>query len=562
MTHFGGRTSGRYSLRRQHRTAASTTSTEQQQQQRRRQLRSNRSNHHHHHLYKEEEVEDGDDEVVLVVTDRLESQQQRKDQWIQITASTQEELDEDDHRRLHHHHVVVTEESSLSDHSHSYPSIMARRRCPKINQKSNPTNTNNRSTMQYELRGLKTITTTTNNEYQKSKRTRKATQFYLPSSLPSPVKTQPAAARKLAVVRMATNKKHINKPTNQEKQQISASKKRPFSALNDDKADDDGRHSRRIANESIRHKHPTTIATADTTISSLQSTTTRSSSSCFQLPYETLLEEYQQKATEGSYETVFFGPTIESAVEAIENQLAIMKEQKRKYPSRYRELDKVDDLEVVADLRDYKKSLRSFPIHEAQEKLALEKERQEYERLTASLQHQHTRKKMNDMQLEWLQLAQRNIVLSSAAAARIHRSSRTNKCPMSNPEQCTLCNTCPENLQKFNNNNTSKNDKTTTNPIPYNAPVPRVRNIEILDDEENDNDDECHNTQDPNHEMNRSKRNATQSESSNPKNVTTRLEDQRHRFRATEIALMQLLQSLQFILNYQNTAHQFGHSDC
>lgn len=550
--------------------------------------------------------------------EEMEPQQkkQRVDKWIQITSSTQEELEEDSHRCPPHHHpypvnhVVVTEESSLSDHSHSYPSsslsIIARR---KMNKKKS-----NRSNMQFELRGLKTTTSTTKNNEIQSKRIRKATQFYLPfekipvvtATFPPPIQqheqqkvrvcgrlrvrpTTTTTTRKTVVRKMGSNRKHPKKSTNQNVIQIRTSKKRPFSTLydNDDmdntlqknknhtinnyhedadqnnqanKEEEEelpiaarvhGRHSRRIVTttnnttNSMYHNHTSTIDASVTNPSHKD----ENSQISFQLPYETLLEEYQQKVVEGTYETVRFGPTIESAMKAIETQLAYLKEQKQKYPSRYR--DFVEDVEVVADLRDYKKSLRSFSIHEAQEKLALEKERQEYERLA----FQQQRKKMTDMQLEWLQLAERKIVFRNAM---MHLSTRKNKCPMSIPEQCTLC--CryavPENVQ----NTTSSRAATT---ISYDAPIPRIRHIETMDE-----DDKCHDDEhDPNHEKNRNKRNWKKSESSSSKknknkNVTTRLEEQRKRFQATEIALMQLFHSLEFIITHQTTALQFSGGVC
>jgi hypothetical protein len=91
-------------------------------------------------------------------------------------------------------------------------------------------------------------------------------------------------------------------------------------------------------------------------------------SSISTLSYDTLLSQYNDKVSQGRCQPVHFGRTLHSAYAAVDRML---REMLKQVP------EDIVDLDILADTREYKRSLRFFSIYEDREKLALVHEAQE-----------------------------------------------------------------------------------------------------------------------------------------------------------------------------------------
>jgi hypothetical protein len=84
--------------------------------------------------------------------------------------------------------------------------------------------------------------------------------------------------------------------------------------------------------------------------------------------YDTLLSQYDDKVSQGLCRRVHFGRTLQSANAAIDRMLREMTKEVS---------ENINDPDILADTREYKRSLRFFSIYEDREKLALVHEAQE-----------------------------------------------------------------------------------------------------------------------------------------------------------------------------------------
>lgn len=135
------------------------------------------------------------------------------------------------------------------------------------------------------------------------------------------------------------------------------------------------------------------------------------------LSYEIALTGYHQRVTLGYCHSLSFGNTLESAILAIDRKL---QHTRKSYAN------DIDDKEIMADLREYKRSLRAFSVYEDREKLASIREVQEnlelwgrqYATMNVHSKHNKTSdkkidNKMIDCTTELLLLEKRPIVFAS-----------------------------------------------------------------------------------------------------------------------------------------------------
>lgn len=222
-----------------------------------------------------------------------------------------------------------------------------------------------------------------------------------------------------------------------------------------------------------------------------------------------LLTRYEELAAQGRCEHVNFGRSLVSAKLAIDRKIKTFEKKCA---------DDIEDLEVVADLQEYKRSLRSFSVYEDREKLALVHEKQED--MEAMLRRAGKRSKHNTCnheQLETAKLIKRPMVFSH----RVRMISRNNTC-----SQGPHCRLCGDNAEKQ-----------AIGPT-YHALIPHIRQIDIDIDSDVDADS-C-------------------TESSKPKRRRTRLP--KHvvapvdTAKATLMALAELKHSIAFIEEYTSSA--------
>jgi len=219
------------------------------------------------------------------------------------------------------------------------------------------------------------------------------------------------------------------------------------------------------------------------------------------------VQRYQRLAAAGRVEPVMFGPTIHTAKAAVERKL---KELRNKYA------DDVPDLEVIEDIKEYKRSLRIFKYFEDQEKLALE---EEYEAIVDAMRRSRGKPKPNHEQLEEAKLAKRPVVFSKQKRL----PSRHSKCP--DQKQCGFC---------AGNSPTAEEQKAAAARV-YDAPIPGIRKIDLDDDTDDEDDDNNKNES---------------SSSSKKRRTSTRSADLMQRVQATRRALRELQNALAFVEEY------------
>ena len=203
-----------------------------------------------------------------------------------------------------------------------------------------------------------------------------------------------------------------------------------------------------------------------------------------------------------------FGKTIHTAKTAVERKL---KELRTKYA------DDVPDLEVIEDIKEYKRSLRIFKYFEDQEKLALE---EEYEAIVDAMLRSRGKPKPNHEQLEEAKLAKRPVVFSKQKRL----PSRHSKCP--DQKRCGFCG---------GNSPTAEEQKAAAARI-YDAPIPSIRKIDLDDDTD---DEDCSNN-----------KKKEESSPSKKRRTSTRSADLMQRVQATRRALRELQNALAFVEEY------------
>lgn len=169
------------------------------------------------------------------------------------------------------------------------------------------------------------------------------------------------------------------------------------------------------------------------------------------LSHAILLTRYEELVAEGRCELVNFGKTLTSVKAAVDRKIKTLEKKCA---------EDIEDLEVVADLREYKRSLRSFSVYEDREKLALAQEKQEdmesWCRKAAS-----KRIKSNTDNTGQRELSSRKIVFLDKARL----PSRNNKCVVG--PQCGLC--C----------GVAEKQTTASSASAYRALIPSIREIDL-----------------------------------------------------------------------------------
>jgi hypothetical protein len=140
------------------------------------------------------------------------------------------------------------------------------------------------------------------------------------------------------------------------------------------------------------------------------------------LLYSHLMDQYDDLVTQGRCDRIFWGRSLSSAMAAINRKIGAL-------VSKYGE--DMEDAEVAADRREFKRSLRTFAVFEDQEKLALVHERQDYEE---GFHIEASKSKASNLEVnELAELIHRPIIFSTT----MRISARHNAC--SEGADCGLC---------------------------------------------------------------------------------------------------------------------------
>ena len=205
--------------------------------------------------------------------------------------------------------------------------------------------------------------------------------------------------------------------------------------------------------------------------------------------HETLLADYHQRVALGHCFAVSFGTTLSSALLVIDRKIQHLQ-------SRNCYQTMIDDKEVIADLREYKRSLRAFSVYEDREKLAsihevqehLESWGRQYATMTTQPKKNHYKTTTDctwdhhNIETELLRLEKHPIVIATGTRMM---SRSAFKCP--NGIHCIFgClqkTTCDD--QRYD----CRSVLTTTNAIV--APIPHIQPFS-MDDDDDTGDDATH----------------------------------------------------------------------